>query len=301
MTALPLFGRYAELLPQTMEAILAHQPIAYVPSGTLEWHSYHLPLGLDGLVAEAICERVAQRVGGVVLPSTYWAIGGVPFPYTLRIEPPVVETLFVSVFEQIAQAGFACAIVVAGHYGLDHYTALKRAALRVMGRSGLAVHALADFELAADLGWQAGDHAGAIETSLLWAVRPDLVDLARAPTEGPLDGVIGEDPRAGASAARGEQLLAALVDRMGRLASRLVRDRGPALQNALAAALAAQVEVLETIQRDRATLPRPLVRNLFSPPYARCLSFLCQGDYAAARQAAEEARLLLARAQPGET
>jgi creatinine amidohydrolase len=301
MTTLPLFGRYAELLPQTTEAIPARQPIAYLPSGTLEWHSYHLPRGLDGLVAEAICERVAQRAGGAVLPPTYGTIGGVPFPYTLRIEPPVVETLFQSVFEQIAQAGFACGILVVGHYGLDHYTALKHAAVRVMGRSGLAIHALADFELAADLGWQAGDHAGTIETSLLWAIRPDLVDLARAPTVGTLDGVLGEDPRLGTTPVRGEQLLAALVDCLATLASRFVAERGPGLQTALAAALAAQIEVLEIIQADRATLPRPLVRDLFSPPSLRCLSSLCQGDSSAARQAAEESRLLLARTRPGET
>jgi creatinine amidohydrolase len=291
----PLFGRYAELLPHAMDAILAQYPIAYIPSGTLEWHSYHLPLGLDGMVAEAICERVAQRAGGVVLPATYWAIGGVPFPYTLRIEPSLVEALFVGVLEQIAQAGFACAVIVAGHYGLDHYTALKRAALHVMRRSGLAVHALADFELAADLGWQAGDHGGAIETSLLWTIRPDLVDLARAPAAGPLDGVLGEDPRAGAAVSRGEALLAVLVDRLATLASRMLREHGPTPRSALAAALAAQLTVLETIQRDRSALPRQLVHDLFTAPYVRCLSCLCQGDYVGARQGAEEAHLLLAR------
>jgi hypothetical protein len=60
------------------------------------------------------------------------------------------------------------------------------------------------------------------------------------------------------------------------------------------------LDVLETIQRDRATLPRPLVRQLFSAPYVRCLACLHQGDYAGARQAAEEARLLLARSGRGE-
>ena len=56
-------------------------------------------------------------------------------------------------------------------------------------------------------------------------------------------------------------------------------------------------EVLETIRRDRAALPRPLVRNLFTPAYLRCLDQLRLGDYEAAQRSAEEARLELTRAE----
>jgi creatinine amidohydrolase len=295
-----VFGRYAELLPHQMDAIMARYPIAYVPSGTLEWHSYHLPLGLDGIVAEGLCLRAAQRAGGVLVPATYWAIGGVPFPYTTRVRPEVVEALYVGILEQLSQVGFACAIVVAGHYGIDHVTALKRAALQVMERGAIAVLALADYELVADLGWHGGDHAGALETSLLWAMRPELVAMHCAPPTGTLDGVIGEDPRLGASQARGQVLLDAIVDRLATLSNMLLEDRSPARRSALNAALAAQIAVLETIRRDRAMRPRALVRPLFDEPYLRCLDCFRQGDFDGARLAAEEALLLLARHEHGD-
>lgn len=40
--------------------------IAFVPVGPLhEWHSWHLPLGTDGLVAESLAESLAHRLDGV--------------------------------------------------------------------------------------------------------------------------------------------------------------------------------------------------------------------------------------------
>ncbi len=40
---------YQELTPAEFTARLEKCPVAYLPLGTLEWHSYHLPLGSDGL------------------------------------------------------------------------------------------------------------------------------------------------------------------------------------------------------------------------------------------------------------
>jgi len=40
---------YQELTPDEFTHRLAECPVAYLPLGTLEWHSTHLPLGSDGL------------------------------------------------------------------------------------------------------------------------------------------------------------------------------------------------------------------------------------------------------------
>jgi creatinine amidohydrolase len=287
------WGRFAELHPVEMGAILDLAPVAWVPSGTLEWHCHHLPLGLDGLLAETLCERAAARAGGVVVPSTYWAIGGVPFPYTMRIEPRVVEALFVSILEQLCQVGFRCAIVLACHYGIDHYTAMKRAALRVMERSGLMVWALPEFELTVDQGFQGGDHAGAWETSLLRAVRPDLVAMDRLPVSEPLPGVSGEDPRTGASTARGQALVDTLVERLAALAAHTHHGGSAFERGAHLNVLRLQVRILDVIRRDRAMRPPSQVRLLMSEPYMRSLDCMWRGNYARAREAAEEAFTLL--------
>jgi len=81
-------------------------------------------------VVTELCLRAARRGGGVVVPATYWAIGGVPYPCTVRIDPAIVEDLFVSILEQLGHVGFRAVVIMAGHYGIDHYTALKRAAAR---------------------------------------------------------------------------------------------------------------------------------------------------------------------------
>lgn len=289
----PLWGRCEELRPAELTHIMQRYPLAFVPSGTLEWHAPHLPIGLDGLLAEEVCLRAARQAGGIVVPPTYWAIGGVPHPFTTRIDPEVVERLFVSILEQLAHVGFRAVFILAGHYGIDHYAALKRAAVRVMQRGSMTICAMPEFELVTDQGFQGGDHAGAWETSLLWAIRPDLVVMDRLPATGAIEGVIGEDPRHGAGAERGQALLAILVERMAQVATRLIADTSASARSAHLDALVAQVEILEQVRQDRATKPRPRVRGLMSAAYLRYLDHFWRGEYSQARLAAEDARLAL--------
>ena len=95
---------YEELKPAEMEALVSATPLAYLPSGTLEWHSAHLPFGLDALKAYELCKRAAAQSGGVVVPPTYWAIGGMPHPWTMRLEMDLVERLFTAIYEQLGHA-----------------------------------------------------------------------------------------------------------------------------------------------------------------------------------------------------
>mgnify|MGYP000910448211 CR=1 FL=1 len=89
----------AEAFPRDLDRHLAVKPSILVqPMGTLEWHSHHLPLGLDGIVAEAMARAIAERAGAVLAPVSWWAVGGVPFPHTLKlplalVEPPAVGNL----------------------------------------------------------------------------------------------------------------------------------------------------------------------------------------------------------------
>lgn len=46
-------------------------PVAYLPLGTLEWHGPHMPLGADGIQSKELFVRVAEKVGGVVLPMLF--------------------------------------------------------------------------------------------------------------------------------------------------------------------------------------------------------------------------------------
>jgi creatinine amidohydrolase len=45
--------------------------LVYVPMGPIEWHSYHMPMGTDVLIAQETARRLAQKTGGVVAPTLY--------------------------------------------------------------------------------------------------------------------------------------------------------------------------------------------------------------------------------------
>jgi creatinine amidohydrolase len=198
--------RYAELRPEELAAAFTATPVAIVPIGVLEWHGAHLPLGLDGLVAGAFAERLADRTGAVLLPTSWHAVTALPHPASLSTPTVAMRALWDAMVEGLAAAGARVVCLVSGHYAQGHMLELYATAVRAAG-SGCHVLAATPLEPLDDQDLL--DHAGRIETSLLLAVRPDLVALDRF-RPGPVRtvAVLGRDPRA-ATAGEGEELLAA--------------------------------------------------------------------------------------------
>ncbi len=238
--------RYEELLPHEMAARVGEAAIAWVPFGTLEWHGLHLALGTDAVKAHELMMRCASEYGGVCLPPTFWAIGGMPHPYTCRIDPDVVSRLFLEIFRQLDHVGFRVIVAVTGHYGLEQYLELKKAAHRFMLTSSAVAYALPEFEVAFDIGY-GGDHAAKWETSILWALRPELVDLTQQPKDPAirLEGVGGEDPREHASRELGEKAVETIAPRLGQAATRLLKDTSPLDRSRFIQAAGLQVRVLD--------------------------------------------------------
>lgn len=193
-----------ELSPGELESCLDEQRALVLPLGTIEWHSHHLPLGLDGIKAGNLGAAVAERSGAVLAPTSWWAAGGVPFPYTLRLSGDLIEKLLREVLVQFASMGFRTLVVLNGHYGLENSISVRRAAVDCMRGTASTVLPIAEYEVLLDLG-ATGDHAGVWETSLLWAARPDLVRLDRTDVDGELPGIVGEDPRGRATRELGLQ------------------------------------------------------------------------------------------------
>jgi creatinine amidohydrolase len=279
-------SRLEELFPAALEQRLATRPLIILPFGTIEWHSYHLPLGLDSLKAQALCEGIAERGDAVLGPLTSWAVGGVPFPYTLRFDLDLIETLMVRIFEQMAVLGFRVVLALTGHYGLEQTLAIKRASLRVMRAYPITVWAAGDFEAVVDLGYR-GDHAAKWETSLLWAQRPDLIRLDSIPRSEPLDGILGEDPRGNASADVGASTGQAIVYRWAALGERLLTNTSALQRMQYLEALAAGVRVMDKLLAERSVKPRSQVPSLTTTAYLDHLTALYTGDYLTAQVRAE--------------
>ncbi|MDQ7030087.1 MAG: creatininase family protein [Ardenticatenia bacterium] len=204
--------RYAELHPDALARLIEAGAPAIVPWGALEWHGPHLPLGLDGLVADAFAERLAPRVDGVLFPTTWWAATTLPHALSLQIPSSLFAELVKALLEELHRLGFGRVALISGHYAHPHELLLMEAAEQALAQHGLLVLAAPPLAL---LGEEYLDHAARWETSQLLAVRPELVrlelldalgtdDAAQALTQ---TAVLGQDPRQEASPAQGKAVL----------------------------------------------------------------------------------------------
>lgn len=237
--------RWEKLRPRDMEKRVNDFPVVYIPFGSLEWHGYHNPLGLDTIKARALCLKAAERFGGIVTPATFWPIGGMPHPWTVRMSEELIHNLAVAIYQQMAHVGFKVIIAVTGHYGVEQVLHIKKSALEVMYQTGLSIYALPEYEVVSEEGYR-GDHAAKWETSLTQYLFPELVDMSQAEPEGqPMDGVGGEDPRAHASKELGGETAELIIQRLAKVAHRLTYETSPRDRSHFIAASSAHCNSLE--------------------------------------------------------
>ena len=113
-----LWRRYEELRPDQMAQIVKTAPVILWPLGLIEHHGWHLPVGLDGIKAERICIRIAERTGGVLLPTMWWGAGGGhgDFMWTLYQDEQAAEAILARAVERLVVFGFRVFVLLAGHY-----------------------------------------------------------------------------------------------------------------------------------------------------------------------------------------
>jgi creatinine amidohydrolase len=210
----------AELLsPAELDAALAEFPAAYLPVGSLEFHSSHLPIGLDALNAHGVCVGAARASGGIVLPSVYQGVGGghSEYPWTIMMNSAEgIRSHLEQTLTRLEAFGVRVAVIFTGHFADEQLAMIddiSRDWNAVTGRA-LIVHATGVNRCESSP--IAPDHAGVFETSLLHALRPELVHLDRLPAlqdypvddpygnamgpqrhdpSNPLWGIFGPDPR----------------------------------------------------------------------------------------------------------
>jgi creatinine amidohydrolase/Fe(II)-dependent formamide hydrolase-like protein len=133
--------RITHLHPRELRERRDACPVAWIPVGTIEWHGKHLPLGVDGIIAEELCLKGAREIGGVAFPPAYYGDHrGI-------------------IVEAIASPG------AWGELTFDH----REECCRELGVSvaGAAANAVRDHEL---IGWVPDKHVELIERSF-WMAR----------------------------------------------------------------------------------------------------------------------------------
>lgn len=164
-------------------------PIVFLPIGAIEAHGPHLPLGTDTYQPEFVVKEVSQRVGGLIAPTINYGQHSSTrtFPGTLDITFDTLRALVIDVLAALQRNGIAKVVVVSGHLGSIHRSAIKLAC-ELAARQGLKVMMLSDYELAylkkEDVCEGLPDgHGGIVETSRMIDIRPDLVSENRTAGE----------------------------------------------------------------------------------------------------------------------
>jgi creatinine amidohydrolase len=233
--------RWEEMFPDELDAALAYRPVVYLTYGPCEPHGLHAALGLDGLKAHGIACRAAEEHGGIVAPPFLWHVHEIGYeapwaertigdrnPWLTSVPPWVFFKMVFFQLRAVAGRGFHAAIVLSGHAG-GHEKDFRRIAAIFMQHSPLRIWAGGDSEAIEGMQYPGG-HAGRGETSVLWALYPDLVDMSRlaqgAPDEVSHIMATGRDA-AQSSPELGEELLAAHVAFLGHRADELLAAYQP--------------------------------------------------------------------------
>ena len=188
--------RWERMFPDELEAAFEKCPSVYFTYGLCEPHGPQNTVGLDALKAHAIACRTALTYGGIVAPPDYWHIHehGMYANWAQKNVGEVRSWLtampawqhFKNVCYHVRAAdalGFHAAIFLTGHYG-PNWQDLKTLLNLIQPNFSMRLYGLPDFE-ANHIGFSkqgdGGDHAGRVETSLLWALEPNCVDISRMP------------------------------------------------------------------------------------------------------------------------
>lgn len=224
--------------------------VAVLPIGACEPHNFHLPYGTDTLQADGIANRVCQSASAqgakvVKLPIIPYGVQSnmLELPLAINVYPSTFFALLKDIVDSLENSGIKKLLILNGHGGNDF---LKPFVREMMGKSEVFIAVSDWWKVGADVYDEIftvrDDHAGEMETSVILAMRPELVDLENAADgathrtrfEAINRGWVGTsrrwdlltestgtaDPRA-ATAEKGEAYLQIVVERLARFVTEL--------------------------------------------------------------------------------
>jgi len=250
--------RYEEMLPHEIVARRKKCPAAFIGLGGLEWHGEHMAVGNDALKAEKLCELAAERSGGFAFPTLWYGeprvtglmevnhdpqggirskmkfkkkkFGETYFGKTGEEQVEFYRELLYHLLIQMNTLEMKAVCLLCGHYPIFGW------ATPVVERfnkdfSDTQAFAGIEFHYPPKSTKVGGDHAAKWETSYLWYLRPDCVDMSvfLERQDETLIGVGGIDPRKEASIEVGrtacDLIVAGMVKKAGQLIAKVDRAK----------------------------------------------------------------------------
>jgi creatinine amidohydrolase len=179
-------SRYWQDLRTTDFAQLdAERTVAVLPVSATEQHGPHLPLSTDAVINEGVLSaalaRLPKEATVLVLPAMTMgdSLEHTAFAGTLSIDMDALLGVWLSIGRSVARAGVRKLVIFNSHGGQRAHVDL--AALRLRVEQRMMVIRAHSFSLGMPQGLfdaeelAHGFHGGAVETSLMLHLRPDLV------------------------------------------------------------------------------------------------------------------------------
>jgi creatinine amidohydrolase len=170
------------------EAIEESQGVCLVPLSVIERHGHHLPLATDMYIAREVCRRASSIEPAIVFPDCVFT--QIPearhLAGTISIDGDLIVRLLDNICREIARNGLKKIVIVNAHGGNQNLLGFFNE-LQLYSPHDYVVYLVEPHYLpmeTPDVPWDPSTdgHAGPGETSLILAVRPDLVDMRKVPT-----------------------------------------------------------------------------------------------------------------------
>jgi creatinine amidohydrolase len=177
----------------TWEDFRAGEPagwIAVLPVAAVEQHGPHLPVGVDGFIAEGYLARAA-KLAPESMPVTFLPLQWIgksdehlAFPGTLTISAETAIRAWTEIGESVHRAGVRKLVIVSSHGGNSPVLDIVARDLRVRLGMLAVTAAWSRFGypdgMFTDVERSHGIHGGAIETSIMLAMQPGTVRKDKA-------------------------------------------------------------------------------------------------------------------------
>ncbi|MBF0345261.1 MAG: creatininase family protein [Nitrospirae bacterium] len=153
------------------------------PFGTVEEHGRHLPLFTDTLIANEVLKRVIQQRDVFLAPPLHYGVCTTTrqHPGTIGIMPETLRTLTKDLVTDSYKKGLRNFMLISGHGGGIHMSAIREVAeILIDELEDIQIAVFSPYDILhqelSQLCETPGDsHAGELETSIVMALRPELV------------------------------------------------------------------------------------------------------------------------------
>jgi creatinine amidohydrolase len=166
-----------ELTDPEFRNAVARIQTAIIPVGSLEQHGEHLPISTDSIIVDYISAKVALEVSAFKLPVVYYGISYEHRPmFNISLQSSTLLAVISEICCSLLENGMKTIIILNGHHG--NAGILQYVSQTTLGNISRQsnIYVLNYWQLMSDK----FDHAGNIETSLLLAIAPNLVQMQKA-------------------------------------------------------------------------------------------------------------------------